>query len=69
LSKIRLIDIVNLKNAKYNEYISIYNKLVWKHIDFVIIDKYWNIKLLIELDDKYHKNEKAKKKMIILKMN
>ena len=60
-TKIRLIDLVKLKNADYWEYMSIFNKLSKKHIDFIIVDKYWKVKVLIELDDKYHRKYKAVK--------
>ena len=59
-TKIRLVDLVNIRKAEYWKYITIFNKLSKKHIDFVIADKYWNIKVLIELDDKYHNSNKAK---------
>lgn len=39
---------------------TIFNKLAMKHIYFIITDYNWNIKLLIELDDRYHNNKKAR---------
>lgn len=59
-TKIRLVDLVDIKNAEYKKYMTIFNKLSKKHIDFIITDKYWNIIVLIELDDKYHNNKKSK---------
>jgi hypothetical protein len=59
-TKIRLVDLVRLKKAEYGKYMSIFNKLSKKHIDFIIVDKYWKIKVLIELDDKSHNNKKVK---------
>ena len=59
-TKIRLVDLVRLKKSEYGKYMTIFNKLSKKHIDFIIVDKYWKIEVLIELDDKYHNNNKAK---------
>ncbi len=59
-TKIRLVDLVRLKKAEYSKYMTIFNKLSKKHIDFVIVDKYWKVKALIELDDKSHNTNKAK---------
>jgi len=59
-TKIRLVDLVKIKKAEYTKYMTMFNKLSKKHIDFIIVDKFGNIKLLIELDDKYHNNYKAK---------
>lgn len=59
-TKVRLVDLVSLKKAEYSVYMKIFNQLSKKHIDFVIVDRYWRIKVLIELDDRYHKKNKAK---------
>ena len=58
LSKVRLADIIYTKNKNYKYF----NKIKAKHIDFVLIDKEGNIKLLIELDDKTHNNYDRKQR-------
>ena len=52
LAKVRLADIIHTENKNYKYF----NKIKAKHIDFILIDKEGNIKLLIELDDKTHNN-------------
>ena len=59
-TKVRLVDLVNIRKAEYGKYITIFNKVSKKHIDFIVVDKYGKIKVLIELDDKYHNSNKAK---------
>lgn len=54
-TKIRMIDIFypdKTWNGKENK--KYVYKILSKHIDFIITDKKWAPKLLIELDDKYH---------------
>lgn len=60
-SKPRLADFIGVKNWEYKLYMTAFNRISSKHIDFILLDKYWNVKLLIELDDYFHKKTKAKK--------
>jgi len=55
LSKVRLADFIWMsKYSTYSQYMQIFNKINRKHIDFLIADTKWNIKLLIELDGYSH---------------
>ena len=58
MTKVRLADIITTYNNNYKYF----NKIKAKHIDFVLIDKDGNIKLLIELDDESHKEYKRQKR-------
>ena len=62
MSKVRLADIVHTKNNDYKYF----NKIKSKHIDFVLIDKDCNIKLLIELDDNSHLKPERQKRDIFV---
>ena len=60
-TKVRLIDIIYLKHWPRDKYVPIKNKIIQKHLDFVITDNYGKVVMAIELDDKYHSQEKVKK--------
>lgn len=62
LTKIRLADIVEVDKTKTNEYMKYFGKIKSKHVDFALANK-TNLQpiLIIELDDKSHKKEKAQK--------
>lgn len=60
-SKPRLADFIDVKRSEYKVYMPTFNKISSKHIDFILLDKYWNLKVLIELDDHYHRKSKVKK--------
>ncbi len=62
LTKVRLADIIHTYDNNYKYF----NKIKAKHIDFVLIDKNGNIKLLIELDDNSHLNPQRQKRDIFL---
>lgn len=62
LTKVRLADIVYTNNNNYKYF----NKIKAKHIDFVLIDKDGNIKLLIELDDKSHLEPERQKRDLFI---
>lgn len=60
MSKVRLIDIVKPNGSK-RDYIKLRNKIISKHIDFLIIEKSTSkIILAIELDDSSHLNLQSK---------
>jgi hypothetical protein len=62
LVKVRLADIFS-PSGKGKTYLSDFNKISAKHVDFLICDKDTMRPLYaIELDDKSHLNEKAKKR-------
>jgi len=53
--KIRLADLVEAKPKNENPmWQECFNKIKAKHIDFALADKYTNIVVLIELDDRTH---------------
>lgn len=52
-AKVRLIDLLEPKKGAA-EYTALKNKVIQKHVDFVICDKDVNIKLILELDDSSH---------------
>lgn len=60
-TKVRLKDVVYLKKASRDKYMPIFNQVSKKHLDFVITDWWGKVILAIELDDKYHNQEKVKK--------
>lgn len=51
--KVRLIDLLEPKKGAA-EYTALKNKVIQKHVDFVICDENINIKLIVELDDSSH---------------
>lgn len=56
MSKVRLIDIVKPNGSK-RDYMKLRNKIISKHVDFLIIEKSTSkILLAIELDDSSHLN-------------
>lgn len=58
--KVRLIDIIEFEKTDNRSLRQkIYNKIVSKHVDFIVCDTYWNIKVIIELDGHHHNNQKA----------
>lgn len=60
IPQLNLATIINKKNKTYcNE--------LFRNIDFAIFDKKFNIKLLIEINDKTHLQEKRKKRDINIK--
>lgn len=59
LSKVRLLDLIDLED-KHENYLVLFNKISRKHIDFVITDENWEIKCLIELDDRSHQKKRVK---------
>ena len=60
-TKIRLADLITMDNYEnWGERIGLFRKISQKHIDFIITDVNWQIKCLIELDDKTHEKKKAK---------
>jgi len=60
-TKVRLVDVIHLRNAARDKYMTIFNQVSRKHLDFVITDTYWKIMCIIELDDKYHSKAQAVK--------
>lgn len=56
-TKVRMIDIVEPK--KYNQ--TLVNKIIKKHLDFVIINKNGYTVCSIEIDDNSHRKEKQQK--------
>ncbi len=60
-TKVRIADIV--KDWRYNYYdkIKTFNKINRKHVDFILSDDFWNIKLIIELDWYSHNNYQVRK--------
>jgi len=55
LSKVRLADIVEVKNTtEFKEKRGLFNKIKSKHIDFIIVNPAGQIKCLIELDGWNH---------------
>ena len=61
LSKVRIADMIEAKQyVAYKDFISVFNKINRKHIDFVITDIKWKILCLIELDGYSHNYLKTK---------
>ena len=60
LSKLRIADFVSLKEymSKY-DYRRYFSQIAQKHVDFIIVDNYWKILVLIELDWNSHDTEKT----------
>ena len=52
-TKVRLIDLAQPKKGAA-DYATLRNKVIQKHVDFVICDEDVNVKLIIELDDSSH---------------
>ena len=52
-TKVRLIDLAQPKKGAA-DYATLRNKVIQKHVDFVICDADINVKLIIELDDSSH---------------
>ena len=52
-SKVRLIDLAQPKKGAA-DYATLRNKVIQKHVDFVICDGDINVKLIVELDDSSH---------------
>lgn len=60
LTKVRVADFIQVK-AGTNDYMTYFNKISQKHVDFMLADYLnLNIILLIELDDKTHDTAKGK---------
>lgn len=57
-AKVRLADIVNVKNGT-DDFYKYFNQIKSKHIDFVLSDNEMNVLCCIELDDSSHDNKKA----------
>lgn len=53
-TKVRLADIFKIKKWKWFNWLSTYNRIKSKHIDFLITDINWKILKVIELDDYRH---------------
>lgn len=52
-TKVRLIDLAQPKKGA-SDYATLRNKVIQKHVDFVICDADVNVKLIVELDDSSH---------------
>lgn len=63
LTKVRLADYIKDENEDKDAFF----KIGYKHLDFIITDYRWNIKVWIELDWKEHKTDKRKIKNDIFK--
>jgi len=62
LAKVRLEDIVSVSNnLPYKEKNAARNRIKPRHIDFVLVDQDFYLKLAIELDDNSHDTAKAQK--------
>lgn len=59
--KVRLADLVNVPKDT-NKWHTWFNYIKSKHIDFVLVDKDMNIKVLIEVDDKTHNRDDRKQR-------
>lgn len=63
LPKVRIWDIIEVNNGlSKSEKTSAQNRIKSKHFDFVLADNNLYIKCIIELDDNFHNNTKAKEK-------
>ena len=58
--KVRVADIVSIKKGT-KDWQKWFNKIRSKHVDFLLCDYDMNIVLMIELDDRSHESERAKK--------
>lgn len=58
--KVRVADIVSIKK-RTRDWQKWFNKIRSKHVDFLLCDYDMNIVLIIELDDRSHETERAKK--------
>ena len=58
--KVRVADIVSIKKGT-RDWQKCFNKIRSKHVDFLLCDYDMNIVLIIELDDRSHETERAKK--------
>lgn len=58
--KVRMADIVSIKKGT-RDWQKWFNKIRSKHVDFLLCDYDMNIVLMIELDDRSHETERAKK--------
>lgn len=58
--KVRVADIVSIKKG-IRDWQKWFNKIRSKHVDFLLCDYDMNIVLIIELDDRSHETERAKK--------
>lgn len=58
--KVRVADIVLIKKGT-RDWQKWFNKIRSKHVDFLLCDYDMNIVLIIELDDRSHETERAKK--------
>lgn len=58
--KVRVADIVSIKKDT-KDWQKWFNKIKSKHVDFLLCDYDMNIVLLIELDDRSHETERARK--------
>lgn len=56
----RVADIVSIKKGT-KDWQKWFNKIRSKHVDFLLCDYDMNIVLMIELDDRSHESERAKK--------
>lgn len=62
LSKVRLADFICLKEyIPWFDYYKYRSKITEKHVDFLIVDNYWKIIVLLELDWKSHNTENTVK--------
>ena len=57
---VRVADIVSIKKGT-KDWQKWFNKIRSKHVDFLLCDYDMNIVLMIELDDRSHESERAKK--------
>lgn len=58
--KVRVADIVSIKKGT-RDWQKWFNKIRSKHVDFLLCDYDMNIVLIIELDDRSHESERARK--------
>ncbi len=58
--KVRVADIVSIEKGT-RDWQKWFNKIRSKHVDFLLCDYDMNIVLIIELDDRSHETERAKK--------
>lgn len=59
-TKVRLADIVKPRND--SKYMSHFGKIKSKHVDFVVLDSYMRVKIIIELDDSSHDRKDRKER-------
>jgi hypothetical protein len=59
--KTRLADVFDIKYAATNkEWGYLFNRIKAKHIDFTILDSYYNVVCFVELDDRTHQAQNRK---------